>query len=107
MAYTREGIMAQIWVAFGQGTGTLRVTQEAVLVLHTQYDRAITDEIVNEAWDKEAVHILERIRAIGRLAALTAVSRGDSVINAEDVKKAIPPVQQASDTERCPPEWPF
>lgn len=105
MAYTQEGIMAQIWVAFGQGTGSLRVSQEAVMVLHAQYNNAITADVV-DAWKDEAANILERIRAIGRLAALTAVTRGDSVIKAGDVKNAIGPVQAESDTERCPPGIP-
>jgi len=47
--------------------------------------------------------ILERIRAIGKLAAFQSVQRGDTVISAADVQTAAATVQLTSDTEFCPP----
>ena len=67
--YTQEGIMAQIFVAFGQGTGATRVSHDAAVALRTLYFDAITTEIVTTRWAEEAVQVLERIRAIGKLAA--------------------------------------
>ena len=102
MAYTREGIMAQVWIAFGQGTDYLRVSQEAALVLHTLYDKAIGDDLI-EKWGDESVQILERMRAIGRLSAQLAVTAGNTKIIPKYVLEAAAQVQIESDTERCPP----
>jgi hypothetical protein len=101
--YTQEGIMDQIFVAFGQGTGMLRVSHDAVAALRGLYFDAITPEIVSTKWATAAVQALERIRAIGRLSALKAVTRGDTVISAEDVSSAAETVQKQSDTDFCPP----
>jgi hypothetical protein len=83
-SYTQEGIMAQIWVAFGQGTGTTRVSQKAVMALHGRYFAHIAKTGIAAAWGDEAVQVLERIRAIGRLAALTTSQRGATTILEED-----------------------
>jgi hypothetical protein len=101
--YTQEGIMAQIFVAFGQGTGATRVSQEAALALRTQYFATITPVVVSTRWATEAVQVLERIRAIGKLAAFLALQRGDTVISAADVLSAALKVEAKSDTDLCPP----
>jgi hypothetical protein len=54
MAYTQEGIMAQILVAFGQGTGAIRVSQDAALELRRWYFDAITPIIINTQWETES-----------------------------------------------------
>jgi hypothetical protein len=105
MAYTQEGILAQVYVAFGQGTSYLRVTQEAALTLQALYGKAITDDLI-EKWDLEAVQVLERIRAIGRLSAQIAIGQGDTKIIPKYVLEAAAQVQIESDTERCPPGFP-
>lgn len=102
MAYTREGIMAQVWIAFGQGTDYLRVSQEAALALQVLYYKAITDDLI-EKWELESVQILERIRAIGRLSAQLAINVGSTRITPKNVIEAAATVQIESDTERCPP----
>ena len=94
--------MAQVWVAFGQGTDYLRVSQDAALTLHTLYDKVICDDLINK-WEIESGQILERIRAIGRLSALLAVTAGNTKITAKYVLEAAAQVQIESDTERCPP----
>jgi len=101
--YTQEGIMDQIFVAFGQGTGMIRVSHDAVAALRDLYFDAIKPEIVDTKWETAAVQALERIRAVGRLAALTAVTRGDTKVSAEDVISAAATVQMQSDTAFCPP----
>jgi hypothetical protein len=106
MAYTQEGIMAQIWIAFGQGAGAIRVSQEAALELQRWYHDAITPEIVNERWKTDAVQVLDRIRAIGRLAALKAAGVGSTVIKPQDVYESASTVQDTSLTPLCPPEPP-
>ncbi len=106
MAYTQDGIMAQIWVAFGQGTGAIRVSQEAALELHRWYFAAITPEIVAGTWDTAALQVLDRIRTIGSLAALKAVSAGATAISPQNVYEAAATVQESSGTPLCPPEPP-
>lgn len=101
--YTQEGIMAQIWVAFGQGTGCTRVSQKAVMVLHVRYFKHIGTSGIIPVWQDNAMQVLERIRLIGKLAALLAIERGDTTISAADVLKAIERVEAESDTSWCPP----
>ncbi|HEX3131448.1 MAG TPA: hypothetical protein VH394_29190 [Thermoanaerobaculia bacterium] len=101
MAYTKEGIMAQLLVAFGQGTDALHVSQDAALELRRWYYDAITDEIV-EKWDFWAADVLLRMRAIGSLAALKAVQTGSIKITARMVYEAALIVQKTSETPICP-----
>src|SRR4051794_19618683 len=106
MTYTREGIMAQIWIAFGQGSGAIRISHDAALELHRWYHDALTPEIIYERWKTDAVQVLDRMRAIGRLAALRAASRGSTVITPQDVYESASAVQIQSATPLCPPEPP-
>jgi hypothetical protein len=102
MAYTQEGIMAQIMVAFGQGTGATRVSQSAALQLRTIYFDAITEELTG-LWETEAVQVLERVRAIGRLAANSALEAGATTIAVGHVQASAATVRQGSCTRFCPP----
>ena len=106
MAYTQEGIMAQIWVAFGQGAGAIRVSQGAAMELHRWYFEAITEQVVDERWETDAVQVLDRIRAIGSLAALKATSTGATAISPHHVYESASAVQDSSGTPLCPPEPP-
>ena len=101
--YTQEGIMAQIWVAFGQGTGCARVSQKAVMALHARYFNHIKTSDVIKVWNENAMQVLERIRLIGKIAALIAIQRGDTTISEADVQIAIVKVEVESDTSWCPP----
>jgi hypothetical protein len=104
MTYTQEGIMAQIWIAFGQGAGAVRVSHDAAMELYRWYHDAITPDIIHERWQTDAVQALERIRAVGRRAALMAASAGSTVINPQDVYESASKVQAVSLTPLCPPE---
>jgi hypothetical protein len=104
MAYTQEGIMAQVWIAFGQGAGAIRVSHDAAMELRRWYYDAITPEVVNEKWQTDAVQALDRIRAIGRLAALKAAGEGSTVIKPADIHASAVKVQAASCTPLCPPD---
>ncbi|HBL31712.1 MAG TPA: hypothetical protein DD490_33230 [Acidobacteria bacterium] len=103
-SYSQEGIMAQIWIAFGQGTGAVRVSQKAALALHTRYFAHIAVSGALDVWGAQAMQVLERIRTIGRVAALRATERGDSTISAADVEGAMLLVESESDTSYCPPK---
>lgn len=106
MAYTKDGIMAQIYVAFGQGAGAIRVSQDAALELHRWYYDAITPEVVDVEWAAQALQVLDRIRAIGSLAALKATGSGSTAINPANVYESAIQVQETSDTDLCPPPPP-
>jgi hypothetical protein len=103
MSYSQEGIMAQIWIAFGQGAGAIRVSQDAALELRRWYFDAITPQVVDEQWETEAVQVLDRIRAIGSLAALKATSSGATAITPREVYESAAAVQETSMTPMCPP----
>lgn len=106
MAYTQEGIMAQIWIAFGQGAGPIRVSQEAAMELHRWYFNAITPEVVGELWETDALQVLDRIRAIGSLAALKATFMGATAITPRNVYDSASQVQDTSSTLLCPDKPP-
>lgn len=103
MSYSQEGIMAQIWIAFGQGAGAIRVSQDAALELRRWYYDAITQQVVDQQWETEAVQVLDRIRAIGSLAALKATSSGATAITPKEVYESASAVQATSLTPMCPP----
>jgi hypothetical protein len=99
--YTQEGVLAQILVAFGQGTGLTRTSQRAVLAMRGRYLDQIEQRLPE--WGENAVQVLERIRTIGKVAALTATQRAATTISEDDVNAAIEAVERESDTSWCPP----
>ena len=105
MNYTKEGIMAQVCVAFGQGTGEIRVSQEACVALYDRYVALITDEVLEE-WGREAVQALERIRVLGRMVAAETRLAGYSVVSAARVLADAPKVEANSETILCSPPPP-
>ena len=100
--YTRDGIMAQIYVAFGQGTGTVRVSQDVCAALRKRYYRRI-DKAVLKDWETLAMQVLERFRALGRLMALNAVMVGKTNLAGADVESAAQLIERQSKTPLCPP----
>jgi hypothetical protein len=103
MTYDREEIMAQIYVAFGQGTGILRVSRGACAALAARYGTRI-DEDIAALWESVAVQVLERMRAIGRAAAAEASLAGRTAISGDVVRKAAARVETLSATPLCPPD---
>jgi hypothetical protein len=101
--YTQAGIMAQIWVAFGQGSGLIRTSQAAVLALHTRYFDHIEQSGIIPVWGENAVQVLERIRTIGKVAAFRAMERSATIVSEADVIAAMDSVERESDTSWCPP----
>jgi len=100
--YTRDGIMAQIYVAFGQGTGTVRVSQDVCAALRNRYYGRI-DNAVLEDWETLAIQVLERFRALGRLMALNAGIAGKTNLAGTDVETAAQTIERQSNTPLCPP----
>lgn len=102
MDYTRDGIMAQMFVAFGQGTGAVRVSQDVCTALRDRYYGHIDDAVVRD-WETLAVQVLERIRALGRLMAINAGAAGKTHLAGADVESAARRVEAQSFTPLCPP----
>ena len=105
MPYTKEGILAQVCVAFGQGTGEIRVSQEACMALYNRYSAMFTDQVLAD-WDKDAVQALERIRVLGRMVAAETRLAGYSAVSADQVLADAPKVEANSSTELCFPAPP-
>jgi histone H3/H4 len=100
-AYLPEDVIYQSLIAFGQATDYLRVNRDAAHAIVNLMKEAIEQQRVQLRWETEAVQILERLRAIGRSAALLAIQDGRTVIGAADVENATSRVILASKT-RCP-----
>jgi hypothetical protein len=97
----QETILAQVYQAFGQGTGFVRVSRKAVAALGRRYRVLITDAVSRD-WDHQGAQVLERIRAIGRMAAQLTISRGATAIGPEECVQAAVAVEKASATPICP-----
>jgi hypothetical protein len=96
MAFTEEEIMGQVYIAFGQGTGQMRVSHTVVTALKERYFKFITDEVKETKWEKEAVQALERIRALGRLMATQTMLSGRTVISADNFAEAALTIEMES-----------
>lgn len=92
-------ILAQFFVAFGEGAGPVRVPRGTVKALGDRY-RTKVAEWAND-WDTEGVQFLERVRAIGRLAALRATMKGQTTILPADFLYAARSVESTSSTPHC------
>jgi len=97
-----DDALGQMYVAFGHGAGSMRVSREAVRALRGRY-RGILEREAEKHWEQEAVEVLERLRAVGRLAAQKAAERGDTIIRVDDFTRAAQSVEVTSQTEYCPP----
>jgi hypothetical protein len=100
MAYTQDGIMAQVYVAFGQGTGPIRVSQDACTALYERYYQQITATVLQN-WGTQGVQVLERFRALGRLMAANASAAGKTTIVGADVPAAAGMVEKQSSSDLC------
>ena len=77
-----EQILGQFFVAFGQGAGCVRVARDTIVAIRNQYVGMIEKEA--RTWEEDSVQVLERVRTVGRLAALTALQRGSPTIERQD-----------------------
>jgi hypothetical protein len=98
--YTREGVLAQVYTAFGQGTGPIRVAHDACLALHERYEPFI-DAGLLDIWGREGVQVLERIRAIGRAAATRTSLVGGITVSRAETLAAMESVEILSGTILC------
>ena len=94
-----EQILGQFFVAFGQGTGCVRVARETVAAIRNHYVDMIQE--YSPSWEEDAVQVLERVRTVGRLAALNSLEQGSSTISPEHFKDATGKIQSRSRTRWC------
>jgi len=96
-----ELILDQMLVAFGAGVGFMRVSRQTVGAFRKTHE-GIAREIISEgAWAEDGVHLLEHVRAVGRLAANLAVNRGDVGVTEGDLNGAFDNVSRTSRTRWC------
>ena len=96
-----ELILGQMLVAFGAGVGFMRVSRQTVAAFRRGHAEIARDIISEGAWDEDGVHLLEHVRAVGRLAANLAVTRGDVGVTEGDLKDAFANVSRTSLTRWC------
>jgi hypothetical protein len=94
-----EQILGQFYVAFGQGAGCVRVKRETIGAIREHYIGLIEKNA--SSWEADAVQVLERVRTVGRLSALTAVQDGASAISREHFEGSTRAVQARSRTRWC------
>ena len=101
--YTKQDVINQSLVAFGQGTNFMRVSSLAcrefvrlMLVTANEHD-------LHEDWGEIAVQLLERVRSIGRVTQAWAIEDGDTVIREANIRRAFRKVGLTSKTDKCGP----
>ncbi len=100
--YTPEDVIQQSLVAFGQGTSYMRVNREAAQYIVDLMKATVDRFRAHQTWETDAVQVLERVRAIGRLATHYATVAGQTVIDGENVSRAALMVQRISKSGSCP-----
>lgn len=95
-----ETVVAQLYIAFGQGAGSLYVSPEAIAAGRRQYEQLVAKNL--EKWPQASLKALEYARAIGRVAAHLAVSEGWNTIQGDHYTSAAEMVRKNCHVEFCP-----
>jgi hypothetical protein len=97
------------WTPFshvGQGTGPVRVPRATIAAFRERYWEWIVSPQfsppVIDQWDREGAEILERVREIGRLAALKATQDARIEVSTNDFIESATAVEAKSMTLICP-----
>lgn len=99
--YNADDLLGQAFVAFGQGTGGIRVRRETITAIRMRYG-PLVDEAMKH-WEEDAPQALERVRATGRVASLLATQEGRLAITAQDFRDAADLVARREALERGAP----
>jgi hypothetical protein len=94
---TLETVLAQFYVAFGQGAGSLFVDPDAIVAGRTEFEANIWPKI--RSWEAAALPALEYIRSVGRISAHLAIGEGRNVISAGHFRDALRMFAETA----CPP----
>ena len=98
--HTAEQILAQLFIAFGQGAGTMIVSLEAIEAATREYKPAI--EKSAHKWNEIVLATLEYARAVGRIAAFQAIQGGRNVISEGDWRAAADQVYEQANKVKTP-----
>lgn len=93
-SWTTFRILTQIFVAFGQGSGHVMVSDEAISAAVADYVPRIEQA---GGWMGKAPNVLGTARFMGQAAAQRAIRGGRTIINAEDYQAARARVHEMSD----------
>ena len=99
--YSEQDVLNQTLVAFGQGTGCVRVSSGACRELVGLMTPIVEARDLTAKWEDIAVQMLERIRTIGRVAVNLMLDEGRVYIEEKDVAVAFRRVQLGSKTGDC------
>ena len=99
--YSQQDVLNQCLVAFGQGTGCVRVSSEACREFIGLMSQVEERRELHKDWGDIAVQMLERMRTIGRVAASLLLKDGRVHIEARDVAVAFRRVQMGSKSPGC------
>ena len=104
--YSKEGIIAQALIVFGQGTGPVRVSHQAALRVRSHYEELFDKKggALLDSWKTDAVQALERVRISGMKAAQEATLKSQTKISEEVALQAMLDVEQESHTNICKTE---
>jgi hypothetical protein len=80
-------VLAQLSAAFGQGAGTVFVSEAAAGAALAHFMPAVPDFV--SRWSAVALQTLEYARTVGRTAALLAAQRGSDAISEDDFVKGL------------------
>ena len=96
-----KNILSQALVALGQGTGAIRVSRSACQAFVEHYEPWVRGKSLARSWATDGVQVLERVRAIGRLASLRAASEARTYVGPEDIETAMSAVEARATTALC------
>ena len=82
--YTKQDVINQGLVAFGQGTNFMRVSSRACRVFVDTGGMLVDQRNMHEIWGEVAVQVLERVRTMGRVAVSFAIEDGRTFINDDE-----------------------
>ena len=80
-------VLNQIFVAFGQGSGVIRIADEAIVYATQTYWDVI--QANTAVWVDNPFRVREYARTLGHRAAHIALHRGRTIIDREDLIQAI------------------
>lgn len=103
-SWTTFRILTQIFVAFGQGSGHVMVSDDAIRAATADYLPRIEQA---GGWMDKAPNVLGTARFMGQAAAQRAIRAGRALVTAEDYQASRERVHQMSDEGlelfgRCP-----
>ncbi len=80
-------VLIQLSAAFGQGAGTLFVSEDAVVAALDHFT-PVLPRLAAE-WAEKGLQVLEYARTIGRTAGWLAIERGDDAISEADFREGL------------------